>query len=475
MEFLICPICERRLKKIDIQHLRSHNLTLEEYRDVYGPDAPYGCSQTTKKAIQDSLSGKSLSGERKRKISASLSSHFRENGHSEKQRKHMSEMWKIAIKEDGTSVNLGKKKTQEQIQKISERSKIAGLEKTRKNFDKYVASLTWATVTKIHAELFLLKCKTCGIESSYHPQTIRRNNFSSNLCKNCHPDLDFRKSNKELELREFISSSYDGVVRYGDRTVLSGFELDVYIPDINLAIEFNGIYWHSENRGKNKNYHLNKTKTCEAKEIRLIHIWENEWDYSKEIVKSRLLSAIGKTAKIPARKCEAREIKTSEAREFLENNHLQGYASSSIKIGLFKDDLLVSVMTFGKPRFNKKYDWELIRYASILNVSVVGGAGKLLSFFIKTHKPNNIISYADRRYSVGKLYEKIGFTSAGASQPNYRYFKNNGLEPRNKFQKHKLPKLLETFDLELTESENMKLNGYDRIFDCGNLVFLWGK
>ena len=158
----------------------------------------------------------------------------------------------------------------------------------------------------------------------------------------------------------------------------------------------------------------------------------------------------------------------------MEENHLQGKDTSSIRYGLFFDNELVSVMTFGKPRFNKNYDFELIRFASKLGFQVVGAFGKLLKHFTINFPDKSIISYADRRYSKGKVYLSNGFDLTNASKPNYFYVR--GIEKYNRYQcqKHKLKNILgECFDENLTETENMIFNGFSKVFDCGNLVFTY--
>ena len=181
---------------------------------------------------------------------------------------------------------------------------------------------------------------------------------------------------------------------------------------------------------------------------------------------------MGKSERIYARKCTVKEVSSKEAKEFLEKNHLQGACNSKVNIGLYSGNTPVSLMTFGKPRYNKQYEWELLRFCNALNTSVIGGAGKLLSYFVKTYNPSSILSYANLRWSTGNLYEKLGFTLKGTSSPNYFYFNEDFiLHSRIEFQKHKLKDKLENFDPSLTESENMYNNGYRKIYDCGNLVY----
>lgn len=254
-------------------------------------------------------------------------------------------------------------------------------------------------------------------------------------------------------------------------------EIDIVLPDIKLGIEYDGLIFHSEgllNEGRvrnvDKNYHLNKTELCLKKGYTLFHIFESD---NLNIWLSMINNRLGFNERIYARKCIIKELKSTEIKDFLNNNHLQGFINSSINLGLYHNNELVSVMTFSKPRFNKKYDYELIRFCNKLNTSVIGSASKLFNYFIKNYNPKSIISYANRRFSNGSIYEKLGFKFLRKTAPNYFYFKPSirMLMSRNQFQKHKLANLLDKFDENLSESENMFNNGYRRIYDCGNLVY----
>jgi hypothetical protein len=259
------------------------------------------------------------------------------------------------------------------------------------------------------------------------------------------------------------------------RKVISPLELDFYFPDYNMAIECNGSYWHSELNGKGKYYHLNKTKLCEEKEIQLIHIWEHDWIKKPELIKQRLLTKLGKTEKVYARKTQLVKLQIKPASDFLNQYHLQGTCPASIRYALYECDELVAVMTFGKSRFNKKYEWELLRYCS--TKQVIGGASKLFKHFVREHNPKTVVSYSDKMWNTGAVYEKLGFEYSHTSSPSYYYTKNYvDFENRVAYQKHKLEKKLDYFDSNLTEWENMQANGYDRIWDCGNDVWeYWDK
>lgn len=284
----------------------------------------------------------------------------------------------------------------------------------------------------------------------------------------------FYSSFKE-EIKNFLQ--LENVI-FDAENIIPNNKLDVYIPDHKLAIEFNGLYSNAHSIDKTKYYHLNKTKLCEEKGILLLHIFENEWidDNKRDIWKSIINGKINKNQRIFARKCEVKEITNNNKliKSFLEENHLQGLAGSSVKIGLFCDDELVSLMTFGKTRFSKKYEWEMIRFCNKKFISIVGGASKLYKYFTNNYNPNNIISYSDKRYSNGSLYEKLGFKFSHNSNPNYWYFKlpDITLYSRVKFQKHKLESQLENYIDSKSEIENMIDNGYLRIFDCGNTIYI---
>ncbi len=257
-------------------------------------------------------------------------------------------------------------------------------------------------------------------------------------------------------------------------------EIDIYIPSVNLGIEYCGEYWHDfEKRGKN--YHMFKTIEAEKHNIQLIQIFETEWYNKQEIIKSMLKSKLGlNDIRIFARKCEVRVIDTIEKCKFLKENHLQGDDKSKIKLGLYYRGELVSCMTFGRGYNQKEGSIEMVRFCNKINHQVIGGASKLLTFFLENYDHKEIHTYADRRFSNGKFYETIGFQKDGLTVPNYYYFKPClpqycKLEHRYNYAKHMLSNKLEKFDASLTEYDNMKLNGYRKIYDCGNLKFSYKR
>jgi hypothetical protein len=281
------------------------------------------------------------------------------------------------------------------------------------------------------------------------------------------------QSKIEEELRKYIETFEPNVVA-NTRKIIKPLELDVYLPDHNLAIEMNGLHFHGDRSGKKKDYHLSKTEKCLKLGITLLHIFEDEWRDKKDIWKSIIRHRLNKTPdKYYARKCDIREVTIQEASQFLSMNHLQGYSKSSIRLGLYYDDHMVCILTMGKSRFDKNIEWEICRFSNKLNSNVIGGFQRLMKHFIKHHNPNSIVTYADRRYSEGNLYSKFGMIEQENKSLNYFYFNKHEMirHSRHKFQKHKLAGILPYYEDGLSESDNMRLNGFDRIWDCGNKKF----
>lgn len=295
------------------------------------------------------------------------------------------------------------------------------------------------------------------------PPTFKTRIINSNL------DVNIKVASngfslEEKELLNYIKSIYNGKILENNRNVLSGLELDIYLPEKNLAIEFNGNYWHSSRRIQ-RDYHLNKTNLCKEKGIRLIHIFEYEWENKGELIKKFLRDQICDLKIIYARNCKVKEI--SNCVEFLNDNHLQGSDRSQVKLGLFYEDKLISVMTFTRPRFNKKYQWELSRYACESGIKVIGGAGKLLKYFERNYKPESLISYCDISKMKGDLYEKLGFIFLKESTPNYVWVNDKNVLSRYQTQVHKLHEK----GYEGTEDSIMNSLGYFKLYDCGNYIF----
>ena len=308
---------------------------------------------------------------------------------------------------------------------------------------------------------------------------ISKNNFHSrkkigkNICTKCFP-INELSSFAEKEINNFIKTEIN---LSPIKIKIEGSEIDVYIPTRGFGIEYNGLYWHSD-RYVDKNYHLLKTKKCERNNIKLLQIFEDEWRDKEDIVKSIIKNKLGVSElKIYARKTIIKEVSPKEAVKFLNENHIQGFVGSNIKLGLYYKDELVSLMTFGKKRVSmgskssEEGEYEMLRFCNKINTSVVGGASKLLRFFEINYKPKSILSFADRRYSDGNLYDKLGFDFIGETKPNYFYFEKDKNVRRHRFKFRKDALIKEGYDPNKSEREIMEERGFLRIYDCGQLKY----
>ena len=277
-------------------------------------------------------------------------------------------------------------------------------------------------------------------------------------------DLLPKVSSYERLIADFLNKNNISYIS-NTRKIIPPYELDFFIPSYNIAIEINGLKWHSENfGGKGKDYHITKTNMCNKKNIKLIHIFEDEFNKYESTVFSILKTYLNiEKKKIYARKCSAIKLDINTVRDFCNAHHLQGYTSSSEKFGLLYNDELISVMTFKK---NNSL-WELSRYCVHPDFQIVGGAKKLFSRFLDIHKNPSIFTYSDNRYFSGNLYAALGFKFSHNTKCNYWYFKDSSKRyHRLGFTKKRL--LKNTHDTTKTEWEIMKSLGYDRIWDCGS-------
>lgn len=335
-------------------------------------------------------------------------------------------------------------------------------------FEKFIKDIKDCEVLSYKNKQLTCRCKLCNSVFTVNESFayLRHYRYNIPLCTNCFPMMDIQSA-KEKQVNEFIKSIYTGAIVENDRTVLDGKELDIYLPDRHLAFELDGLYWHSE-LYKDKDYHLKKTEACTKKGIQLIHIFEDEWLYKQEIVKSRIKGLLGLNDRIFARKCTVMEVPYKDSERFLDDCHIQGNCMSTYRYGLYYNNELVSLMTFGKSRFADEY--ELLRFCNRLDTNVVGGASRLFRHFIVEHPEiKRIISFADRRWSVGNLYEKLGFAQTDITPPSYFYIIDNIRHNRFSFQKHRL--VAEGFDSGKSEHEIMLERKIYRIYDCGNLKY----
>ena len=322
---------------------------------------------------------------------------------------------------------------------------------------------------------------SCGHKSERRWNDIQQSikNYGKILCTQCGKAENrsiYKTSTGEDEVAEYIESLGFSVTRNKRPEWTQGLEIDIMIDGTNIAIEYCGEYWHSEEAGKDKDYHSKKDNLAAMAGINLLHIFETEWIYQKDIIKSMISARLGKSKTVYARKTSVKKITAKEARDFFDATHRQGgKGSTHISYGLFLGEELIAAMSFRKSRFDTQYDYELYRFSTKLYTSVVGGFQKLFSAFKKEYQDISVVSYADLRFSSisNNIYLRSGFSFAKGTKPGYMYFKQGmPLQNRIGYQKHKLKQRLKTFNPELTEYENMKANGFLRVWDCGHGVFV---
>ncbi len=293
---------------------------------------------------------------------------------------------------------------------------------------------------------------------------------NTEMCPKCFPKII---SSYEYRLIEEIRSFYNGEIiqqfkLLNTKNKNSYRSIDIYLPEYSLGIEVNGLYWHTDN----ENRHISKLEKANNLGIQLMQITDKDIDNKLPIIISMIKHKIGLSEKIGARKTLIKEVDSSSYREFVEKNHIQGYASASIKLGLFLNEKLVSIFSISKSRF-KKDEYEIIRHCALINHTVVGGLSKYKKYFsINYPEIDKLITFADRSYGNGNSYNKVGMTFKGYTKPNYWYLDNNyKLYSRQEFQKHKLKGKLAFYDDTKTEKELMEIAGYRRYYDCGNTKY----
>jgi very-short-patch-repair endonuclease len=343
----------------------------------------------------------------------------------------------------------------------------------RKYFIERYNNFNFTTYT---GDTLTILCDECNQNYDIHRNSFRyRVSVNVNPCTICNP-INEASSIQEKELQKIVSDIVGDCI-LNDRTTIPPKELDIVIPNKKLGIEYNGVYWHNELFVED-DYHLKKYLSCKSKGFDLIQIFQDEWETKRDIVLSLIKNRLGYNTNnvIYARKCEIKFVTNKEHNQFLNVNHVQGKVGASVKLGLYYNDELVSLMTFGKLRkslgsSHVDGEWELIRFCNKLNHNVVGGASKLFKYFVKNYNPIKILSFSDNRFFNGDMYKLLGFGYDGYSKPSYFYVINGLRHHRYNFRKDVLVR--EGFDSNKTEHQIMLDRGIYRIYDCGNKRWLW--
>lgn len=293
--------------------------------------------------------------------------------------------------------------------------------------------------------------------------------YSRTITKSGCPKCSFgNKSKSELEAYDYVKSILpDQEVRSRVRNIVKGYELDIYVPSLKIAIEYNGLYFHS-NKFRPKEYHYLKYKACKKAGITLFQIWEDDWLRKNELIKETIAHKllVSDTPSVMARKTKTKHINASEAKVFLNSHHIQGYSTGAFNLALTFQGEIVAVAVFKK---RESSVFELTRYAT--SVRIPGGFTKLLNFFIKeAPECKTLITFSDNAISDGALYQKNGFHVDRILKEDYMYIRAGGRKHKFSYRKKRFkkdPNLL--WDEKLTENELAELNGILKIYDAGKI------
>jgi len=533
-----CKICDKEFKSIITQtHLKTHGVSTAEYKAKFGNDSlsseEYREKRKTKMLGKNNpMFGKSHSSETKDKISKKKSGTsfnkpedfdekmalvaksrkprkkgYRRSSPSVETRKKISksvvdyaknnpdEMKERGIKAYDSAVrnnnylNINERfkqldperykqhreRSRDYIQHANEIRSQKLSERSKKIAQSNNLIILEEFKTNSNINVYLLECDKCKSRFQYTRQFFTPSKEQTNYCPTCYP-RDYKTSDAENELAEFIESLGVRIER-NVRSLIPPLEIDIFLPDHNLGIEYDGLYWHSqsvlESQGNDPLKSNVKRKQMINRGKALIVVFEDEWKKSPEIVKSVIKSKISShNRRIYGRQCSIQSVTTSQAKEFVNEHHLRGYNRCSVRYGLYYKNELVSVMTFSKSNVSRKStDWEIDRFCSAKGVSVVGGASKLFKKFINDKNPTKVISYADLRWGDGDVYSKLGFRKISTTVPNYWYFMPNELKRYHRFSLRKNAK----DDTSQTEYENRLQEGWLRIWDCGNNKWEWNN
>lgn len=358
----------------------------------------------------------------------------------------------------------GKTHTEETKRKKLQNLKISKLEfKKRKEQRKedYLILTPYDEYTR-RVDYLDIECKKCGKREKKTLQALER----GSKCISCHPGY----SKEEQKLKDFIKEIIEdpNELEFNTRKVIPPHELDIYIPEHKLAIEYNGLYFHSEHY-KDKNYHQMKTDECIKKGIHLLHIFSDEWENKEEIIKSMIRTRLGKCEeKIYARKCEIKQVSNKDSINFFEQTHIAGsIKNNKISFGLFYEDKLFSCISLRTPHSKKRYGTDTIevsRFSSKLNSIVVGGLSKLIKHsqnWAKENRYNKILTYVDMKHGIGNSYVKSGFEQIRKTDISYWY--SNGKIRENRF-KYRAQN-------GIAEKEIAFDNQVYKVYGCKNIIY----
>ena len=526
-----CRICEKEFKQITNTHLKRHDMNVEQYVELYGEDSLM--SLESRQKMSERVSGynnpnfgNKWSDDQKKSVSEKLKGREAWNKgvpQSKEQRQKQSETKKrMYASGELTNARKGATHTEETKQLLSVRQKEYAesnkdkmSERGRKSYEtlkeKYGEEYTLERMDKIRSgqteeskrksasalrkaqldkklnarrnlneKLSSNGYQILRIDDTYltyqcpnHKQHSNRINYFAESCwidkSECRMCMPKNASKGEMELREYLDNLS---IKYevNNMSIIWPYEVDILIPSHNIAIEYNGLYWHSKQMGKDEYYHLDKTQRLSAKNYTLLHIFEDEYYNNDVVVKSIISNKLGlSNVKYDARKLTVETISKKESKDFLDGNHLYGNGSSYISYALKNNQEILSVMTFVK---NEKYQWEMKRFANKRNCNIRGGASKLFNKFITDTNPESVLSYSDKRFSNGRIYERLGFEHIEDTKPTEWFFKNTG-------NLNNLNRVNWRYIVQRYRGDNTRLkafeDGWYLIYDCGHSKYVWSK
>lgn len=347
-------------------------------------------------------------------------------------------------------------------------SLVLNKKKTKRILENLSDGITFIDDEKLKFnQEYEFRCDKCNNIFKHHIWNLGTKKIS---CPICFPRNN-NSSMQENEIRVYIESF--GLKTISTKNIIHPYEIDIYIPELKIGFEYNGSYWHST-KFVDKNYHLMKLELAEKCNVHLINIHEVDYQNNKEVILSRIKNVLGFSESTYARSCTIKEVGSKEEKEFLNKNHLQGYVNSKLCYGLYHDDVLMAVMSFGKTRYDKNDDgvYELLRYCS--SGTVIGGASRLLKHFEKYNKPKRLISYASRDWTSinNNLYKTLEFEFVKSTKPSYFYEKNNTKFSRYQCTLKKLYKNDPSLLPNLTEDDiTIGLYKFNKIYTTGNLKY----
>lgn len=464
-----CLICGKDYKNLETHIRGTHKMSKEDYSKQFNYNGPFMISVNK---------GKKMTEEQKEKISQKTKEAMQRPEVKEK-------LGKVALNfhmHDRPEVR--KKMRQTMLERYGTKMNFWGMNSEKYNEFKDIL---------FSKEDLIKTIDRCEHELGYKPSTLDLAEYIgccvTTIYKkinefNIQNLLSFKESRLENIVKDFLDKNQINYIQR-DRKQIAPQELDFYLPEYRIALEVNDTYSHNSTypsyRGKEPmitKYHQNKTLSAINKNIHLIHLYE--WEIlNTELfnkIQKYILNLIGNNIKIYARNCDCKEVSKTEARKFYNENHLQGATTNlSTNIGLYYNDKLISCMSFGKPRFNNNYDWELLRYANKIGYSIVGAASRLFKHFLIDYKPKAIISYCDLDKMSGNVYSILGFKEERVNLPTYTWTKHLEAINWKVVLDRGVDNLFGTNYGKGVNNDDLMINklGYVRVYNAGTKVYVY--